>query len=369
MSKNLKIGFIGCGGIANMKHFPGMSQIKGVDLCAFCDLIIEKAQEAAKKYGTPDAKVYTDYHELLADKTIDAVHVLTPNVSHCQITVDALEAGKHVLCEKPMAATPADAQKMLDTRNKTGKMLTIGYQYRHFNENAIAKKVIDDGWLGDIYYAEASAIRRRGVPTWGVFTDKSKQGGGPLIDIGTHSLDLTLWMMNNYEVDYVVGTSFEKLGRLLDPEHQGQVSPFNGKCESWNNKTYEVEDSAVGFIKMKNGATINLKASWALNMVTDPSPVLFCGTKGGLDIYDHAVRLNHVVAGQPSITMVGNKSMANIPGFTNGPAEPSREAEIWVAALRGEGELFVLPEQAIVVTKILDAIYQSSRTGKPVYFD
>ena len=363
---NVRIGFIGCGGIANQKHFPGMIQQKGVELVAFCDIVTEKAQEAAKKYGTPDAKVYSDYRELLADKTIDAVHVLTPNVSHCEISVASLEAGKHVLCEKPMAINPEEAQKMLDARDRTGKMLTIGYQYRHFHDNVIAKKVVEDGWLGDIYYAEASYIRRRGVPTWGVFTDKSKQGGGPLIDIGTHALDLTLWMMNNYEPDYVVGASYEKLGRLLGPGEQGQ-SDWRGRKDSWNNTTFEVEDSAFGFVRMKNGATINLKASWALNMATDPGMVLLCGTKGGLDTKD-GVRLNHVVAGESSITTVGQKVPMLIPGFGGGEAPPSREHEIWVAALKGEGELFVLPEQAIVVTKILDAIYQSSRTGKPVYF-
>ena len=369
----LKIGFIGCGGIANGKHLPGMAQQKEyVDLVAFCDLIPERAEKAAKEYGTPDAKVYTDYHELLADPTIDAVHVLTPNVAHCEITVAALEAGKHVLCEKPMAATPADAQKMLEARDRTGKMLTIGYQYRHFPENQVAKKVVDDGWLGDVYYAEATYLRRRGVPTWGVFTDKSKQGGGPLIDIGTHALDLTLFLMNNYDVDYVVGTSFEKLGQLLDPEYQGQVN-YMGNQDNWNNKTYDVEDSAVGHIKMKNGAVINLRASWAINMAEDAGAdneahTLLCGTKGGLDTLTGQVRLNHVVAGQPAITMVGKKIAGYIPGFSQGPAPISKEHEIWVKALRGEGELFVTADQAFVVTKILDAIYQSSKTGKPVYF-
>ncbi len=364
---NLKIGFIGCGGIANQKHFPGMVQQDGVDLVAFCDLVEERAVAGAKQYGTADAKVYTDYRELLADKSIDAVHVLTPNISHCEITVAALEAGKHVLCEKPMAATTEDAKKMLAARDRTGKLLTIGYQYRHFYDNAVAKQIVDDGWLGDIYYAEASLIRRRGVPTWGVFTDKSKQGGGPLIDIGTHALDLTLWMMNNYEPEYVTGVSFEKLGTLLTPEMQGQTS-YRGDSDPWNNKTFEVEDFAVGFIKMKNGAVINLRASWALNMITDPGMVLLCGTKGGLDTYD-GVRLNHVVAGQQSVTQVGQKINPFIPGFGGGKAPPSKEAEIWVAALKGEGDLFVLPEQAFTVTNILDSIYIASRTGKPVYFD
>jgi predicted dehydrogenase len=358
---NLKIGFIGCGGIANQKHFPGMSQQEGVDLVAFCDLIEERAIEAAKQYGTPDAKVYTDYRKLLEDKSIDAVHVLTPNVSHCEITVAALDAGKNVLCEKPMAATTADAQKMLDARDRSGKLLTIGYQYRHFHDVAIAKQVVDDGWLGDIYYAEASIIRRRGVPTWGVFMDKEKQGGGPLIDIGTHCLDMTLWMMNNYEPAYVVGSAFYKLGTTLDAKTQGQTDG-QGYPNSWDPEKYEVEDSAMGFIKMKNGAVIYLKTSWAINMATKPGMALLCGTKGGLDIED-GVRLNHIVAGQQAVTMVGTK-----PRPSNQPPR-SLEAELWVKALRGEGELFVTADQAFCVTKILDAIYESDRTGKPVYFD
>lgn len=368
---NVKIGFIGCGGIANGKHFPGMKQEQGVDMVAFCDLIVERAEKAAKEYGTPDAKVYTDYKELLADPSIEAVHVLTPNIAHCEITVAALEAGKHVLCEKPMAATTEDAQRMLDARDKTGKMLTIGYQYRHFPENIVAKKVIDDGWVGDPYYAEATYLRRRGVPTWGVFTDKSKQGGGPLIDIGTHALDLTLFLMNNYDVDYVVGTSFEKLGSL-EPEFQGQTGWANGDLDSWNNKTYDVEDSAVGHIKMKNGAVINLRASWAINapdtVAQNQATTLICGTKGGVDTLEQQCRLNHVVAGRQATTMVGNKIPPFIPGFSGGDAPKSKEAEVWVKALKGEGELFVTADQAFVVTKILDSIYKSSKTGKPVFF-
>ncbi|MEG1427487.1 MAG: Gfo/Idh/MocA family oxidoreductase [Oscillospiraceae bacterium] len=367
---NVRVGFIGCGGIANGKHFPGMIQQKDADMVAFCDLIVERAEKAAKEYGTPDAKVYTDYKELLADPTIDAVHVLTPNIAHCEITVAALEAGKHVLCEKPMAATTEDAKRMLDARDRTGKMLTIGYQYRHFAENQVARKVIEDGWIGEPYYAEATYLRRRGVPTWGVFTDKSKQGGGPLIDIGTHALDLTLFLMNNYDVDYVVGTSFEKLGSLA-PELQGQTGP-NGAQNSWNNVTYDVEDAAVGHIKMKNGAVINLRAAWAINapdtVANNEATTLICGTKGGVDTLGQQCRLNHIVAEQQATTLVGRKIPPYIPGYSIGEAPKSIEAEIWVKALKGEGELFVTADQAFVVTKILDSIYKSSKSGKPVYF-
>ena len=374
MNAKLKVGFIGCGGIANGKHFPGMEQQSELaEMVAFCDLVKERAERAAAKYGTPDAKVYTDYRELLADKSIDAVFVLTPNVSHAEITCAALESGKHVLCEKPMAATEADAKKMLEARDKSGKLLTIGYQYRHFPVNQVAKKTIDDGWLGDIYYAEALYLRRRGVPTWGVFTDKSKQGGGPLIDIGTHALDLTLFLMNNYEPQYVVGTSFEKLGRTLDPEHQGQTRR-DMTPDAWDPNTYEVEDLAVGQIKMKNGAAIDLKASWALNMAEDAgafgdAKVKLCGMKGGLDTHTGVVRLNHVVAGQLAMTTIGKKVEAYIPGFTGGKPPVSLEHQIFVEAILGKRDLFVTADQAYVVTKILDAIYQSSKTNKPVYFD
>ena len=283
-----------------------------------------------------------------------------------------MHAGKHVMCEKPMAKSAADARRMVAAAKETGKKLTIGYQHRHKAEAQYVKKVIERGDLGDMYFAEAFAVRRRGTPNWGVFLNEYEQGGGPLIDIGTHALDLTLFMMNNYDVDYVVGTSFEKLGTLLDPEHQGQINS-RGEQDSWNNKTYDVEDSAIGHIKMKNGAVINLRASWAMNMLpesgcNDKAHVMLAGTKGGLDTLSDQVRLNHIVAGQPAVTMVGNKIASYIPGFSQGPAPVSKEHEIWVKALRGEGELFVTADQAFVVTKILDAIYQSSKTGKPVYF-
>ena len=351
----LKIGFIGCGGIANQKHLPGMSQqTEYVDLCAFCDLIPERAEKAAKEYGTPDAKVYTDYHELLADPTIDAVHVLTPNIAHCEITVAALEAGKHVLCEKPMAATPEDAQKMLDARDRTGKMLTIGYQYRHFHENAVARKVVADGWLGDIYYAEATYLRRRGVPTWGVFTDKSKQGGGPLIDIGTHALDITLWCMNNYDVESVTGSVFYKLGNLPQATEGNAFGP-------WDPETYEVEDSAMGFIKMKNGAAIMLESAWAINMLESrEASTTLCGTLAGAEIHSGMSYPNDELIynrGRNGQLMEETLSSGGKIAFFEGAAGNAGVVDNrqWLEAVINGTEPLVKPEEALVVTKILSA--------------
>ena len=153
-------------------------------------------------------KYMTDYKELLKDEEIDVVHVCTPNVSHSPITVAAFEAGKNVMCEKPMAHTTEAAQEMMDAWKKSGKKFTIGYQNRFRKDTQMLHEACQAGDLGEIYFAKAHAIRRRAVPTWGVFPNKVKQGGGPLIDIGTHALDITLWMMNNYEIDSVTGSVF-----------------------------------------------------------------------------------------------------------------------------------------------------------------
>jgi len=359
--QKFRFGIIGCGGIANQKHMPALVQFPDeVELVAFCDLIPERAQAAAEKYGIPGSKTYTDYHQLLADKSIDVVHVCTPNVSHCEISVAALEAGKHVLCEKPMAATYADAKKMYDAAQRNGKLLTIGYQYRHWKTHQVMKRYCEEGLLGEIYYGEATAMRRRGVPTHGVFLDKSKQGGGPLIDCGSHALDLTLWMMQNYEPVSVTGVTFEKLGRLLTPDVQG-----NGRGV-WDNEHFEVEDSAFGFVRFKNGALVNLRCAWAINRLEPPMPaqVMLCGTKGGLDCKD-GVRFNGVQAGEPFVT----HSYKNTRGMQEMVDSNPREVRCWLDALEGKSELYVKTEQALTVTKILDAIYESSRTGKTVYFD
>lgn len=366
MSEKLKIGIIGCGGIAEGKHFPALShQSSRAEMVAFCDLIPERAEKAAKQYGTPDARVYTDYRELLAEKEIEVVHVLTPNVSHCELTVAALEAGKHVMCEKPMAATTSDAQKMLDAQKKSGKLLTIGYQNRYRQDSQVLKKMCEAGQLGEIYYARAQAIRRRGVPTWGVFPNKALQGGGPLIDIGTHTLDLTLWMMDNYEPYSVMGASFEKLGRLLKPGEQG-----NG-FTPWDNEDYQVEDSAFGFVTMKNGAVIVVETAWALNILdVGEAKTTLCGTKAGADMND-GLRINHIVFDKQTVTRPETTTPSGVAFFEGAAVmnESDFECTVWLDAVQGKGELLVKPEQAFVVTRILDAIYESARTGKPVYLD
>ncbi len=357
----VRVGIIGCGGIANGKHMPGLAKLDCVEMVAFCDIIEERAEKAAAQYGSKDAKVYTDYRKLLEDKSIDVVHVCTPNKSHGYITVDALEAGKHVMCEKPMAKTAADARKMVETARRTGKKLTIGYQNRFRPDSEYLYTLCRNGELGEIYFAKAHAVRRRAVPTWGVFLDEEEQGGGPLIDIGTHALDLTLWMMNNYKVKSVMGTVYHKLS-----QRENAANAWG----PWDPKKFTVEDSAFGFIVMQNGATIILEASWALNtLMVGEAKTTLCGTEAGADMWD-GLRINGEKYGKLYITKPGlDASGVDFYDASKAESPGDKEARMWIKCIINDTEPVVKPEEALVVTEILEAIYQSARTGKAIYFD
>lgn len=357
----VKVGIIGCGGIANGKHMPGLSTVENAQMVAFCDIVEERAIEAAKKYGTPDAKVYTDYKEMLKDESIEVVHVLTPNKSHSFITIDALEAGKHVMCEKPMAKTYEEGKAMVEAAKRTGKKLTIGYQNRLRPDSLYMHSVAERGDLGDIYLAKAHAVRRRAVPTWGVFLNEEEQGGGPLIDIGTHALDLTLWMMNNYKPKSVMGNVYKAWA--------GRTSEANA-FGAWNQEEYTVEDSAFAFITMENGATIQLDASWALNTldVKEAKTTLF-GTIAGADMEENSVRVNGEEFGK-FYTRKAELGAGGVAFYNGKSSQPHElEAQQWIDAVINDTEPLVKPEQALVVTQILEAIYESAKTGKPVFFN
>jgi len=358
--RKVKVGIIGCGGIANGKHMPALSRLNDVELVAFCDIIEERAIAAKDQYGTADAKAYTDYKELIKDESIEVVHVLTPNKSHSFITIDSLESGKHVMCEKPMAKTTAEAKEMLETAKRTGKKLTIGYQNRFRVDSQHVAKVAHGGELGDIYMTKAHAVRRRGVPTWGVFLNEEEQGGGPLIDIGTHALDLALWFTDNYKPKYVVGNVYHKLS-----QKENAANTFG----PWDPAKFTVEDSAFGFVTMENGATIFLESSWALNTIDVHEAITtICGTEGGIDMKG-GLTINgekHSRLYQEEVeTQAGGVAFYDGAGAS---AEVS-EARQWIDAVINDTEPLVKPEQALVVTQILEGIYESSKTGKPVYFD
>lgn len=360
MDRIVKIGIIGCGGIGTQKHMPALSRLKNVKLVAFCDIIKERAEKACKEFGVDGAKVYVDYKELLKDESIEVVHVCTPNRSHSFISIDAMEAGKHVMCEKPMAKTTAEAKDMVEAAKRTGKKLTVGYQNRYREDSLYLKRACENDELGEVYFAKAHALRRRAVPTWGVFLNEDEQGGGPLIDIGTHAVDLTLWMMNNYKPQMVVGSVFKKLG------HQTETGNVWG---DWNPEEYTVEDSAFGFIKMQDGSTIIVESSWALNTLeVEEARTSLCGTKAGADMKD-GIRINGVKYNK-QYTEKPDLSTGGVAFYDGKALEPQDvEAEMWIDAIINDTDVLVKPEEALVVTQILEAIYESAKTGQPVVFN
>ena len=357
--RKLRVGVVGCGGIANRKHMPAMKKSGKFEIVAFCDLIEERAKKAKEDFGTEDARVYTNYEDLLKED-VEAVYVLTPNSSHAPISIAAMEAGKHVMCEKPMAKTYAEAKAMVETSERTGKILTIGYQNRYRADSQYLKRACEEGELGEVYYAKAHAIRRRAVPTWGVFLDAEKQGGGPLIDIGTHALDLTLWMMDNYEPEMVMGSVYRKLADQTDT---------GNAWGDWDPNIFTVEDSAFGFIKMKNGATINLESSWALNSLdVGEAQTVLCGTKAGADMVK-GLKINKVNYGRQCVEEP-DLAAGGVAFYDGGAEKPAdMEQRIFYDAVVNGKPLVVQPRQAMVVTQILEAIYESGKTGKAVYFE
>ncbi|MEG2253881.1 MAG: Gfo/Idh/MocA family oxidoreductase [Vagococcus sp.] len=356
----LKIGIIGCGGIANGKHMPALKQVKEVEMVAFCDIDLEKAEKAKEEFGVAEAHVYTNYEDLLKDTSVDVIHVCTPNNSHAEISIAGLHSGKHVMCEKPMAKTSEEGRRMVEAAKKTGKKLTIGYQNRFRTDSQYLHQVCADGELGDIYVGKAHAIRRRAVPTWGVFLDEEAQGGGPLIDIGTHALDLTLWMMNNYKPKYVVGNAYHKLS---------QTKNAANAWGPWDPEKFTVEDSAFGFVTMENGASIFLEASWALNSLeVDEAKTTLAGTKAGADM-----RNGLTINGEDRGLLYERQVELETGGVAFYDGEGSDpavlEAASWVQAILEDKEPVVKPEEALVVTEILEAIYKSSETGEPVFLN
>lgn len=360
MDKKLKVGMIGCGSIAMTAHLPALKKISAVELVAFCNRNIERAKKAAAEFGEKEAHTYSDYKEMLKNEQLDMVYVCTSNRSHAQISIAALEAGCHVMVEKPMAANAEDALMMLKAAERTGKMLSIGYSIRFEDSSRTLKKLCEDGELGDIYYAKAACIRRRGVPTWGSFLSKEEQGGGPLIDLGTHMVDLALWMMDNYTPKYAVGTAYDKF------KYQKDTANLFG---DWDSEKYTIEDSAFGFVVMENGATLSVESSWALNSLSNASGVTLCGDKAGAEKQPDKVIVNAVKNGHMIKTEYDELVQLSDTYQSLSMSTYEKQARSFVDAVLNGTDPVATARQGYIVSWILDAIYESARTGKPVYFE
>ncbi len=344
--KKIGIGIIGGGGIAQGAHIPGYQKVS--DLCeiiAVADIVAATADSTAEKFGIKHA--VTDYRKLLEMPEIDAVSICTPNYVHMEPTLLALKAGKHVLCEKPIAMNAIEARKMVDAATKAKKKLQVGYNSRFAPTNQLLKKYIDAGDLGEIYYARAQSLRRRGIPGWGVFIDKAKQGGGPLIDIGVHILDLTLWLMGHPKPVAASGVTYDKFGKRSD------VVGFLGQ---WDYKNFTVEDFASALIRFDNGATIVLESSFVANIPEEVHTSTLCGTEGG------------ATTSPLTIVKERHKSLQTFKPEIPGGNVNTHHAEVksFVECIANDTEPIVTGEHGLMVAQIIDAIYESSEKGREV---
>jgi predicted dehydrogenase len=344
--KKIGIGIIGSGGIAQSAHMPGYAAVADdCEIVALADINPEAARTASEKFNVPH--VFDDYRKLLEMDEVDAVSICTPNYLHKEPAILALQAGKHVLCEKPIAMNAGEAREMVDAANKSGKKFQVGYNLRFSPQHQALKKYVDAGDLGEIYYARAQAMRRRGIPGWGVFVDKSKQGGGPLIDIGVHILDLTLWLMGHPKPVSASGVTYAKFGKRDD------VVGFLGQ---WDYNNFTVEDFASALIRFDNGATIVLESSFVANIPEDLFTSTLCGTEGG------AVTSPLTIVKEQHRTLQTYK-----PELPGGEVKTHyEEVKSFVECIRDDKEPLVTGEHGLMVAQIMDAIYASSEAGREV---
>ena len=342
--KTINVGIIGTGGIGVNQHMPALAKQADVKVLAVADVNEEAAKTAAERFEVKH--VFTDYKKLLEMDEIDAVHVCTPNDMHMPPTVEALNAGKHVMVEKPIARNADEGTKMVEAARKSGKKLMVAQNMRFDAANQCLKRFIDAGDLGEIYFGRVWALRRRGIPSWGVFIDKEKQGGGPLIDIGVHVLDLTLFLMGHPKPITCSGQAFTKIGNT--PGHVGVWGP-------WDWKNYTVEDYAAGFVRLDNGRSLVIESSFAANIGEDKFSSTLLGTKGGAET--NPLR----IFGEDKGTLY-DLAPVHLPKVN------SYDAEVrgFYDAIQNNTEPPVTGEQALNVTKILDGIYKSSELGKEI---
>lgn len=349
MSK-IKVGIIGCGTIANNAHLPSYHKNSEVEIAYCCDIIPERAQKAAQQYG---GKAVTDYHEVLADPSVTAVSVCTPNRMHSIIAIDALHAGKHVLCEKPAARILKEAEEMLKAKRETGKILNIGVVNR-FNDGVNhLKKLIDEGELGNIYQVYVSFRSHRSIPgLGGDFTTKAVAGGGVLIDWGVHFLDIVMYCCGDPKVKSVSSETFCKLGKNMND--YTYVSMWAGPPKM--DGVYDVEDAMTG-IARTDGPVITINGAWAQNIAENEMYIDFLGDKGG-------VRLQY----GKQFTLYSTKDgMLTRTEFSYSTSDMfQNEIDAFVKNIREGGTLPSSIEVNILTSRLMDALYRSADEHKEV---
>ena len=343
--KVLRLAFIGAGGIAQNQHMPRFAEMADVELVAASDPNQDALNAVATKFGIE--KHYSDWKQMLKQEELDAVSVCTPNFLHAPAAIDALNAGCHVLVEKPLAMNPAEGRKMLDAAKKNDKALVIGFQYRFHPATQALKRAADDGAFGEIYFVKCQALRRRGIPNWGVFGRKDMQGGGAMIDIGVHIMEMAHYVMGCPAPVAASGSVFTNIGN----------QPCNVACQwpDWDYKTYTVEDLAIGQIRFETGAIMQVEVAFAAHIEKNIWNWKLMGQKGGCQWDPPAIF--HDTYGSMTNSELGHFGANNqfdrkMRGFVE-------------TALYGKPSESPA-EHGQMVQKMIDGIYRSAETGREV---
>ena len=338
----LKLIIVGSGQVVSSTHLPNLQKLKDdVEVVGLVDLQVEKASQLASQYGIPN--VSASFQKLVQRLHPDVALVSVPNRFHAQTTIELLKMGVHVLCEKPPAMNLTEAAEMEKTASEGGKLLSYGLHFRHTLEAVYISKRIKKGDFGKLYHLEARWLRRRGIPGWGHFTSREVQGGGPLIDIGVHILDLALSFLNYPKPIAVLANMSDLIGK------KGGTGDFG----SWNCDAFTIEDGFFGFVNFEGGASIALSTSYALNMEEkDERQVLLYGENLGARLFplkffgENQTQLTeqnflHLDDEEPHLNLIRN----------------------FLRAVDGKEELLVTAAQGTRLQGLLDALYQSARTG------
>ncbi|WP_421102828.1 Gfo/Idh/MocA family protein [Sporosarcina psychrophila] len=348
----LKVGVIGGGSISEFHIIPYMKN-DGVELVALCDSNEQRLAKVGERYSVTE--LYSNYEELLQNPEIDAVSICTWNNTHAVIAIAALEAGKHVLVEKPLSMTVAQALAVEAAVKKSGKVLQVGFVRRHGDNTKLLKQFIDQDELGEIYYAKASCLRRLGNPG-GWFSDQSKSGGGPLIDLGVHMIDICWYLMGKPRPVSVSGNTYSKLGNR---SHIQNLSFY--QAADYDPALNDVEDLANALIRFDNGASLFVDVSFTLHAKEDELYVKLFGEKGGAEIEPKLVMVTEKSKTILNVTpQVDNLSFDFEKAFKN-------EINHFVDCCKEGKETIAPVADGVQIMRMLNAVYESAKTGKEVY--
>jgi predicted dehydrogenase len=340
-----KIGFIGTGGIA-IHQMNLLRKLGNVEIAAAADVAQGSLDRARNEHGVH--RLYTDYRRMLHEcPDIEAVSICTPNGLHAENAIASLDAGKHVLVEKPMAMNAAQGQAMIDAAHRNHRHLVVGFQWRFDAKTQFIKDQIKAGQLGDILYVRVQALRRRGIPNWGVFGRKDLQGGGPMIDIGVHCLEMAHFMIGTPQPTSASGNTWTYHGNK--PQTAKSMWP------NWDYKSYTVEDLAVGQVRFANGIMLSIEASFVAHIPKDIWNVTIMGTNGGANWESSEI-----------YTDVNDYLMNLTPGWLPTNDNFLEKMKHFVEVCKGQRQNESSGEHGLMIQKILDALYTSAAEGKEV---